>query len=374
MTKPDYYSILGISKNAEEREIKRAYKRLAIKFHPDRNPGNIHAESKFKEIKEAYEILINPQKRAAYDQYGHAAFDQSQQDFSSSSAEDFSEIFGDVFGDIFGSSKRKKSRGRDIVFSIEISLEEAVKGTKKKISVSSREKCDSCYGTGASRDTNSIMNCSTCHGTGQIQMRQGFFSVQQTCPYCRGEGKIIKNPCRKCYGYGNIKINKEISIRIPSGVDNGDKIRIPGKGEISYDNSENGDLYVKIHVKKHPIFAREGNNLYCEVPINFSLAALGGEIEVPTLNGRLKLKIPSETQTNRLFRIRGKGVRSVHGGRKGDLLCRVIVETPVRLSEKQKYLLKELKKSFLSPSGHKNSPKSNSFFDGVKRFFDELTR
>ncbi|MCR3754926.1 MAG: chaperone protein DnaJ [Candidatus Westeberhardia cardiocondylae] len=377
MAKLDYYEILGVSKNSGEREIKKAYKRLAIKFHPDRNPGNSNAEKKFKEIKEAYEILSNPKKRTMYDQYGHAAFEQGHSNhsgFSTTVEGDFGEIFSDVFGDIFGNKRNTKTRrGSDLQYNIELSLEEAVKGTTKEIRVPILAKCDICNGSGSKPGTTPT-TCRTCRGHGQIQMQQGFFTIQQTCPTCHGGGKIIQYPCNTCRGNGKTKKPKILSIKIPPGIDNGDRIRLSGKGEEGTNRMYNGDLYIQIQIKKHPIFERENNNLYCEVPINFSIAALGGEIEVPTLNGKIGLKIPAETQSGKLLRMRGKGVKSIRDGRQGDLICRVVVETPVRLNEKQKQLLKELESSFSGPSGNKNSPRSKSFFDGVKKFFDNLTR
>lgn len=377
MSKLDYYEILGVSKNADDREIKKSYKRLAMRFHPDRNPGDISAESKFKEIKEAYEVLSNPEKRSVYDQYGHSIFEQSGMSGSASATSggsDFSDIFGDVFGDIFGSSRRQRSaRGSDLRYDIELTLEEAVRGVVKEICIPTLLICNQCLGSGA-RNSSSIITCATCRGQGQIQMRQGFFSVQQTCPSCRGNGKIIKDSCNKCRGNGRIEGRKTLSVKIPAGVSTGDRIRLSGEGESGKHGASAGDLYVQVQIKKHPIFDREEKNLYCEVPISFSMAALGGEIEVPTLDGRVKLKIPSETQTGKLFRMRGKGVKSVRSGGHGDLLCRVVVETPVKLNEKQKRLLQELSDSFNGPFGHKNSPKSKNFFDGVKKFFDDLTR
>lgn len=368
MSKNDYYEILGVSRSAEDREIKKAYKRLAMKYHPDRNIGNKNAEAKFKEIKKAYEILTDKQKRAAYDQYGDAAFEQTN-----SSNADFSDIFGDVFGDIFGGSRRHKSnRGADLRYNIELTLEEAVGGITKTIRIPALEKCDVCNGSGARSGTRP-QTCSTCIGSGQVQMRQGFFTVQQTCPKCHGRGSFINEPCNHCHGHGKVEKFKTLSVKIPAGVDTGDRIRLSGEGEAGDNNSLSGDLYVQVSVKKHPIFEREDNNLYCEVPINFVMAALGGEIEVPTLNGRVKLKIPSETQTGKLFRMRSKGVRSIRGHSIGDLLCRVVVETPVHLNDKQRSLLRELEDSFGGPAGEKNSPRSKSFFEGVKKFFDDLT-
>lgn len=370
MVKADYYRILGVSKNANEREIKKAYKRLAIKFHPDRNPGNAEAEAKFKEIKEAYEVLTDVQKRSAYDQYGHSAFEQG----GMGGTADFNDIFGDVFGDIFGGSRRQSaSRGADLRYNVELTLGEAVRGATREIRIPTLEECDVCHGSGAKPGT-STMTCPTCHGQGQVQMRQGFFAVQQTCPTCQGQRKIIKVPCKKCHGHSRVETSKTLSVKIPAGVDTGDRIRLSGEGEAGEYGAPSGDLYVQVQVSKHPIFEREENNLYCEVPINFAVAALGGEIEVPILDGRVKLKVPAETQTGKLFRMRGKGVKSVRGGNQGDLLCRVVVETPVKLNERQKQLLQELAESFGGPSGDQNSPRSKSFLDDVKKFFDDLTR
>lgn len=377
MAKSDYYEILGVSRNAEECEIKKAYKRLAVKFHPDRNPGNAEAEAKFKEIKEAYEVLTDAQKRAAYDQYGHAAFEQGGMGSSGfgdgASRTDFSDIFGDVFGDIFGGSRSQRvSRGADLRYNIELSLEEAVRGITREIRISMLEKCNICHGSGA-KSVTSTVTCPTCHGQGQVQVRQSFFTVKQTCPTCHGQGKVIKDPCTKCHGHGRVEKSKTLLVKIPAGVDTGDRIRLTGKGEAGEHGAAAGDLYVQVQVRKHPIFEREENNLYCEVPINFTITALGGEIEVPTLDGRVKLKVPAETQTGKLFRMRGKGVKSVRDGSKGDLLCRVVVETPVKLNERQKQLLRELEASFGGPSGNQNSPRSKNFLDGVKKFFDDLT-
>ncbi|ABF14157.1 molecular chaperone DnaJ [Candidatus Palibaumannia cicadellinicola] len=371
MAKSDYYHILGVPKNADEREIKKAYKRLAMKFHPDRNPGNAEAEVKFKEIKEAYEILTDVQKRAAYDQYGHMAFESGNS--SMGGGTDFSDIFGEVFGDIFGGGRRQRaSRGADLRYNIELTLEEAVRGVTREICIPVLGECQTCHGSGAKPGTSSI-TCPTCHGQCQVQIRQGFFTVQQACPTCNGQGKVIKDPCVKCNGNGRLKKSKTLSVKIPSGVDTGDRIRLSGEGEAGEYGAQAGDLYVQVKVRKHLIFEREDNNLYCEVPINFAMAALGGEIEVPTIDGKLKLKVPAETQTGRILRIRGKGVKSMRSGSYGDLLCRVVVETPVKLNERQKQLLLDLEDSFGGPSGNKNSPRLKNFLDGVKKFFDDLT-
>lgn len=377
MAKRDYYEILGVSREADEREIKKAYKRLAMKYHPDRNQGDKESEDRFKEIKEAYEILTDAQKKAAYDQYGHAAFEQGGMGGAGGfgGGADFSDIFGDVFGDIFGGGRRSQraSRGADLRYTMELTLEEAVRGVTKEIKVPTMVACDVCDGSGAKAGTKAT-TCPTCHGAGQVQMRQGFFAVQQTCPTCHGRGQIIQDQCNKCHGEGRVQKTKTLSVKIPAGVDTGDRIRLSGEGEAGEFGAPAGDLYVQVHVKDHPIFKREDNNLYCEVPISFTMAALGGEVEVPTLDGRVNLKIPAETQTGRMFRMRGKGVKSVRGGAVGDLMCRVVVETPVKLSERQKELLKELEESFTGDARSKHSPKEKSFLDGVKKFFDDLTR
>lgn len=373
MAKRDFYEVLDLDKNASEKDIKRAYKRLAMKFHPDRNQGNKdESEAKFKEIKEAYEILSDEQKRAAYDQYGHAAFEQGG--MGGGGGADFNDIFGDVFGDIFGGGRRQQrpSRGSDLQYNMELTLEEAVRGVTKEIRIPTLETCDVCHGNGAKPGT-SVETCATCHGMGQVHMRQGFFSVQQACPTCHGRGKVIKEPCNKCHGHGRVERYKTLSVKIPAGVDTGDRVRLSGEGEAGENGAPAGDLFVQVHVLPHDIFERDGSNLHCEVPINFTIAALGGEIEVPTLDGRVKLKIPAETQTGKVFRMKGKGVKSVRGGLQGDLMCHTVVETPVKLNEKQKELLKHFGESLGGTSGEKNSPRSKRFLDGVKKFFDDLT-
>lgn len=376
MAKRDFYEVLGLERNASDKDIKRAYKRLAMKHHPDRNQGDKGSEDKFKEIKEAYEVLSDEQKRAAYDQYGHAAFEQGGMGGGGGfgGGADFSDIFGDVFGDIFGGGRRQQrpSRGSDLQYNMELTLEEAVRGVTKEIRIPTLETCDVCHVNGAKPGT-SADTCSTCHGMGQVHMRQGFFSVQQPCPTCHGRGKVIKDPCNKCHGHGRVERYKTLSVKIPAGVDTGDRVRLSGEGEAGENGAPAGDLFVQVHVLPHNIFERDGNNLHCEVPINFADAALGGEIEVPTLDGRVKLKIPAETQTGKIFRMKGKGVKSVRGGLQGDLMCHIVVETPVKLNEKQKELLKEFGESLGGKSGEKNSPRSKSFLDGVKKFFDDLT-
>ncbi|WP_394496423.1 molecular chaperone DnaJ [Shewanella sp. ENK2] len=374
MSKRDYYEVLGIGRDASEREIKKAYKRLAMKFHPDRNPGDQEAEASFKEVKEAYEILTDANKKAAYDQFGHAGVDPNRGG-GHGGAGDFGDIFGDVFGDIFGGGRRgggqrQAARGSDLRYNLELSLEEAVRGLTKELRIPTLASCDACDGSGAKKGT-SATTCGTCHGQGQVQMRQGFFAVQQACPTCHGRGKIIKDPCKKCHGEGRVEKSKTLSVKIPAGVDTGDRIRLSGEGEAGEFGAPPGDLYVQVSVRDHAIFTRDGNNLYCEVPISFSKAALGGEIEVPTLDGKVNLKIPTETQTGRMFRMRGKGVKSVRSHAVGDLLCKVVMETPVNLNEKQKELLREFE-STLTGESKKHSPKAEGFFDGVKKFFHDL--
>jgi molecular chaperone DnaJ len=373
MSKRDYYEVLGVARDASDTDIKKAYRRVAMKFHPDRNPGDKAAEEKFKEANEAYEVLSDAQKRSAYDQFGHAAVDGSGGAGGFSGGASFSDIFGDVFGDIFGSGSGRArggpQRGSDLRYTLEIDLEEAVKGTTTKIRVPTLVSCDECRGTGAKKGSTPV-TCTTCGGVGQIRMQQGFFSVQQTCPNCRGKGKIITDPCGKCYGRGMVEETKTLSVKIPPGVDTGDRIRLAGEGEAGPDGGPPGDLYVQVSVREHPIFERDGKHLYCEVPISFTDAALGGELEVPTLEGRVKLKIPPETQTGKLFRLRGKGVTPVRGGGPGDLLCRVVVETPVNLNKHQRELLEQLQKSLDGNS--QQSPRKRSWFEGVKRFFDDM--
>ncbi len=376
MSKRDYYEVLGVDKGVGEREIKKAYKKLAMKYHPDRTQGDKALEEKFKEIQEAYEVLTDTQKRAAYDQYGHAGVDPNRGGAGFGGGADFGDIFGDVFGDIFGGGRGRQSRARqgaDLRYNLEMTLEEAVRGKEVEIRVPTLVACEPCNGSGAKKGS-SPKTCPTCHGNGQVQMRQGFFAVQQTCPTCSGRGKIISDPCNECHGQGRTEKTKTLSVKIPAGVDTGDRIRLSGEGEAGESGAPAGDLYVQVHVRDHDIFTRDGNNLYCEVPLSFTTAALGGELQVPTLDGKVKLKISPETQTGRMFRLRGKGVKSVRSGAIGDLLCKVVVETPVNLSSKQKDLLRELEESMGKGSdAAKHRPKEQGFFDGVKKFFDDLT-
>lgn len=374
MSKRDYYEILSVGKDVDAKELKRAYRKLAMKYHPDRNPDDAEAEAKFKEATEAYEILSDADKRAAYDRYGHAGVDSNSMGgggYSSAGGANFSDIFGDVFGDIFGGGgggRGGPQRGSDLRYTMELSLEEAVRGVEKKVRIPTLVNCETCNGSGAKPGT-SPKTCGTCNGAGQVRMQQGFFSVQQTCPSCRGQGTVIEDPCNSCHGRGVKEETKTLSVKIPPGVDTGDRIRLSGEGEAGAMGGPAGDLYVQVSVREHSLFHRDGRNLYCDVPISIVDAALGGELEVPTLDGRVKLKIPAETQSGKLFRLRGKGVTPVRGGAPGDLMCRVQVETPVSLTEHQKDLLRQFQES---TTGDKHSPQKKSWFEGVKRFFEEI--
>lgn len=378
MAQRDYYEVLGVSKDVSEAELKKAYRRLAMKHHPDRNPDDEGAIEKFKEAKEAFEILKNKEKRAAYDQFGHAGVSNQPGGFGGGGGggADINDIFGDVFGDIFGGGRRgggsqRVYRGDDLQYNLEISLEEAVSGTSTEIKIPNTVSCEVCDGNGSKRGTTPSA-CSTCHGVGQVRMQQGFFSVQQTCPACRGKGKVITDPCPNCRGQGRTQKEKTLSVKIPAGVDTGDKIRLSGEGEASDSGGPSGDLYVAIVVKSHPIFQRDGADLLCTVPINFATASVGGELEVPTLDGRVKLKIPAGTQTEKTFRLRGKGVKPVRGGAVGDLLAKVRIETPINLSTSQRDLLMQFHETISGENAQKHSPQAHSWLGGVKKFFDDL--
>jgi molecular chaperone DnaJ len=370
MAKRDYYDVLGVDRGASASEIKKAFRRVAMKHHPDRNPDNKQSEDKFKEAQEAYEVLSDDDKKANFDRFGHASPNQG-----AGGGAGFGDIFGDVFGDIFGGSgtasgRSGSSRGSDLRYDLQLELEDAVKGKTVEIEIPTLDPCSTCNGSGA-RAGSSPRTCNSCQGVGQVRMQQGFFSVQQTCPKCRGRGQMITDPCGGCHGQGVVEKRKTLSVKIPAGVDTGDRIRLAGKGEAGPQGGPNGDLYVQMNVAEHSLFVRDGANLHCEVPISFSQAALGGELEVPTLSGKVKLKVPLETQSGKLFRLRGKGVTQVRGGGPGDLLCRVVVETPINLSAKQAKLLKSFDTSLSGSSKH--SPRSSSWFSGVKSFFDNLT-
>ena len=372
-TKRDYYEILGVPKNASDEELKKAYRKLAMKYHPDRNHGDTakESEAKFKEAKEAYEMLSDGQKRAAYDQYGHAGVDPNMRGPGAEGFGGFAEAFGDIFGDVFGGGRgrggRQVYRGNDLSYAMEVTLEEAAEGKDAQIRIPSWDECGTCHGSGAKPGTKPI-TCTTCHGQGAVQMRQGFFSVQQTCPQCRGTGKIIPEPCTTCHGQGKIKNNKTLEVKIPAGIDDGMRIRSTGNGEPGTNGGPPGDLYIEIRLKKHDIFERDGDDLHCVVPVSITTAALGGEIEVPTLKGAAAIDIPDGTQSGKQFRLRGKGIKGVRASYPGDLYCHVRVETPVKLTEHQRKLMKELDES-LKKGGNKHSPTDKGWFDKAKEFF-----
>ena len=371
--KRDYYEVLGVNRDASDEEIKKAYRKLAMKHHPDRNPDSRDGEEKFKEAKEAYEILSEPDKRRAYDAYGHAGVHPQMGGMGPGEAAGFggfAEAFGDIFSDIFGGQGRGRSsvfRGADLRYNLEVSLEQAARGTETKIRIPTMEACEACHGSGAKPGTQP-KTCETCHGSGTVRLSQGFFSIQQTCPTCHGSGKVISDPCATCRGAGRLKKHKTLSVKIPVGVDEGDRIRLSGEGEAGVNSGPPGDLYVVIHLREHGVFQRDGDDLHCEMPISFTQAALGGEIDIPTLDGSAKVKVPPETQTGQVFRLRGKGIKGVRSSYPGDLLCAVVVETPVRLTDKQKEILRELEDINRKDSTRHN-PRAKSFMEKVRTFF-----
>jgi len=373
--KRDYYEILGVSKEAGEDELKKSYRRMAMKYHPDRNPGDKAAEEKFKEASEAYEVLTDPQRRAVYDKYGHEGLQRGGGggfgDFGGAGG--FADIFGDVFADIFGGARGGGGprRGADLRYMMELTLEQAVFGSTETIRIPSWVECEACHGHGTA-DTKPPPACPTCHGAGQVRVQQGFFVLQQTCPHCRGRGTAITDPCTTCRGAGKQRREKTLEVKIPPGVDTGDRIRLNGEGEPGERGARPGDLYVQINVKPHEVFDRDGNDLHCTVPISIVTAALGGTLEVPTLEGRVEIDVPEGTQSGRQFRLRGRGVRSVRTSHAGDLYCNVMVETPVKLSKTQKELLRQFGET-LDAEGGKHHPEASSWLGKAKRFFDDLT-
>jgi molecular chaperone DnaJ len=373
MAKRDYYEVLGVNRDASEDEIKKSYRKLAMKFHPDRNPDNPKAEEQFKEAKEAYEMLSDSQKRAAYDQYGHAGVDQSGAGMGGAGMGGFADAFSDIFGDIFGAGGGQRGgrsnvyRGADLRYNLEVSLEDAARGTETKIRIPTMAECETCSGSGA-RKGSEPKTCPTCNGHGQVRMQQGFFSIQQTCPKCHGTGRYIADPCNSCHGAGRVKQHKTLSVKIPSGIDEGDRIRLSGEGEPGVNGGPPGDLYVQVHLKEHGVFQRDHDDLHCEMPISFTVAALGGEIEIPTLEGVARIKIPAETQSGKVFRLRGKGIKGVRSIAHGDLLCHVVLETPVSLTDRQKELLHEFETISQTNAGRHN-PRAKSWMDRVKEFF-----
>ncbi|WP_322994465.1 molecular chaperone DnaJ [Castellaniella sp.] len=376
MAKRDFYEVLGVAKNASDDDIRKAYRKLAMKYHPDRNPDSKEAEDKFKEAKEAYEMLSDAEKRAAYDRFGHAGVDPNAAGPGmGAGAGGFADAFGDIFGEIFGGAGGRRGggggpqvyRGADLKYNLEISLEQAANGFDTEIRIPSWETCDFCHGSGAKAGT-TPHTCQTCGGSGAVRMQQGFFSVQQTCPTCHGSGKEISNPCAECDGVGRIRKNKTLQVKIPAGIDDGMRIRSSGNGEPGVNGGPPGDLFVEIRIIPHGIFQRDGEDLHCELTIPFTKAALGGSLEVPTLSGRGEITIPEGTQTGKTFRLRGKGVKGIRSSYPGDLYCHVAVETPVRLNDEQKALLRQFEAS-LSNGGDRHSPKSESWTDKVKNFF-----
>jgi molecular chaperone DnaJ len=370
--KRDYYEVLGVNRDASEEEIKKAYRKLAMKFHPDRNPDSKDSEEKFKEAKEAYEVLCEAEKRRAYDAYGHAGVNpQMGGGDGGPGFGGFAEAFGDIFSDIFGGGQgRGRSsvfRGADLRYNLEVTLEQAARGTETKIRIPTMETCETCKGSGAKPGT-SPKTCDSCHGSGTVRISQGFFSIQQSCPTCHGTGKMVSDPCVTCRGAGRLKKHKTLSVKIPAGVDEGDRIRLSGEGEAGVNGGPPGDLYVVMHLKEHSVFQRDGDDLHCEMPISFSQAALGGEIDIPTLEGSAKIKVPAETQTGQVFRLRGKGIKGVRSTYPGDLLCEVVIETPVRLTDRQKELLRELEE-INTKDGDRHNPRAKSFMDKVREFF-----
>ncbi len=375
MAKRDYYDILGVSNSASKDEIKKAYRRLAMKHHPDRNKDDKAAEQKFKEAKEAYESLSDADKRATYDRFGHEGLKGAAGGAGGGfSTEGFGDVFGDVFGDIFGAGRRGRSqvfRGADLGYELRLDLERAVSGDAVTIEVPTQVTCGECDGKGAAKGSEPV-KCVTCGGVGQVRMQQGFFSIQQTCPSCKGVGTVINDPCKKCHGRGRMAKTRKLSVKVPAGVDDGDRIRLSGEGEAGRNGGPSGDLYVEIRVNPHKIFEREGADLSCEVPISMATATLGGDVELPTLDGNVSLKIPAGTQSGKVFRLRSKGVTTVRDHRTGDLFARVAVETPVHLTDEQQELLRQFDE-LVTRGGEQHSPRAGGWLDTVKRFFERIS-
>jgi molecular chaperone DnaJ len=374
MSKRDYYEVLGVSRDVSDEDLKKAYRRCAMKHHPDRNPGDTVALEAFKDCKEAYEVLSDASKRRMYDAHGHAAFEHGMGGGAGAGAgfADMGDIFGDIFGNIFGgaASGRGARRGADVGYVMELDLEEAVAGIERRIEIPTLAECEPCRGTGS--EDGKLHTCETCHGRGQVRFQRGIFSMQQPCPQCHGRGQTFENPCPECRGAGRVEDEKVLSVKIPPGVDNGDRIRLSGEGEAGPPGSPPGDLYVEVRVRPHDIFVRDGDDLHCEVPIRISQAALGDTVRVPTLNGEAEIRIPAETQTGKVFRLRDKGVKSVRSRTTGDLYCKAVVETPVNLTPEQRELLENFEKTFVGDGARRHSPKSSTFFDGVKGFWDRM--
>jgi molecular chaperone DnaJ len=370
MAKRDYYEVLGVNRDCSEDDLKKSYRKLAMKWHPDRNPDNPKAEEHFKEAKEAYEVLCDAQKRAAYDQFGHAGVDAHSAGGAGAGA-GFGDIFSDIFGEIFGGGRGGRStvfRGADLRYNLEITLEQAAHGFDTRIRIPSMAPCESCKGSGARPGTHAA-TCPTCRGAGQVRVSQGPFSIAQTCPRCHGSGSVIPSPCTVCAGAGRVKVQKTLSVKIPAGVDEGDRVRLSGEGEPGVNGGPSGDLYVQVHIKPHAVFTRDHDDLHCEMPISITTAALGGEISVPTLDGSAKIRVPAETQTGKVFRLRAKGIKGVRSAAAGELFCHVVVETPVSLTERQRQLLREFE-TLSSEDSARHHPRAKGWFDKVKEFFE----
>ena len=375
MSKRDYYEVLGVARNASDDELKKSYRRCAMKYHPDRNPGDAAALESFKECKEAYEVLSDAGKRRPYDAHGHAAFEHGMGGGGGQGPGagfgDMGDIFGDIFGNIFGGgAARGPRRGADIGYVMELDLEEAVAGVERRIEIPTLAACEPCKGTGSA--DGKLESCATCHGRGQVRLQRGIFTMQQPCPHCAGRGQTIANPCQECHGAGRVEDEKVLQVKVPAGVDSGDRIRLAGEGEAGPAGTSPGDLYVEVRVRPHEIFVRDGDDLHCDVPIRISQAALGDTIRVPTLDGEVELRIPAETQTGKQFRLRDKGVKSVRSRAPGDLYCKAVVETPVNLTLEQRELLEQFEATFSGDGARKHSPRSSTFLDGVKGFWDRM--
>ena len=367
MAKRDYYEVLGVNRDASEEDIKKAYRKHAMKWHPDRNPDNPRAEEHFKECKEAYEVLADAQRRAAYDQFGHAGIDAA----AGAGGAGFGDIFSDIFSDIFGGGRAGRStvfRGADLRYNLELSLEQAAHGFETKIRIPAAAVCEVCRGSGARPGTQPA-TCPSCRGAGQVRVSQGPFSIAQTCPRCHGSGSVIPNPCSPCAGTGRVKLHKTLAVKIPAGVDEGDRVRLSGEGEPGVNGGPPGDLYVQVHIKPHAVFQRDHDDLHCEMPISITTAALGGEISIPTLDGSAKIRVPAETQTGKTFRLKAKGIKGVRSGYAGDLFCHVAVETPVQLTSRQRELLREFE-SISAQDSARHDPRAKGWFDKVKDFFE----
>jgi molecular chaperone DnaJ len=366
--KRDYYEVLGVNRDTSEEDLKKAYRRLAMKWHPDRNPDNPKAEEHFKEAKEAYEVLSEPAKRQAYDQYGHAGVNPQA---GAGPAGGFGDIFSDIFGEIFGGQRGQRStvfRGADLRYNLEITLEQAAHGFETRIRIPGTSTCETCKSSGAKPGTQPS-TCPSCRGAGQVRISQGPFSIAQTCSRCHGSGSIIPNPCGSCGGSGRVKLQKTLSVKIPAGVDEGDRVRLSGEGEPGVNGGPSGDLYVQCHIKAHPVFQRDHDDLHCEMPVSFTTAALGGEISIPTLDGSAKIRIPAETQSGKTFRLKGKGIKGVRSREPGDLFCHVVVETPVQLTSRQRELLREFE-ALSQQDNARHNPRAKGWLDKVKDFFE----